>query len=487
MDGPISDDAGSVRAEPPKPPVDPAADLTATVGQPANGAPIPTSVGGIEVDDELLRPALEFALAFAVASQKMRPPVPAPAGLRPFLKFQKLPAGALPAVRRTIDEDAEFRGRVAAAAAANEEFIGSLGVLWLRRPAGWEYELAHLATDELAAHERHEAGRAERSALKRLEAAEQAAARARADMAVSAEETARERRRRQVAEDRVKAAEAANASLERELTAARAELRRFKDQASAARESLTELKDRHADLLARHDALEARLDEALAAKVAAEARAGGSSPSQRDHPALGAAASALRDAAAAMARVAAAVTDTAAALGAAGTASPSSVTPLGDGRERRKGRPVRTPLSIPGGLYHSDAEVAAYLLRVPGVLLVVDGYNVAKTAWPDVELVEQRERLLESLEDLVRRQGTRVHVVFDGADVVVPAKPRRLVHVRFSPPGVLADDVIREFVADQPVEQAIVVATSDNAVVNSVRAMGANTISSAQLVGVIAR
>ena len=43
-----------------------------------------------------LRLALEFAVAVAAAGQKMRPPLVFPAGLKPYLKFQKLDKTSMP-------------------------------------------------------------------------------------------------------------------------------------------------------------------------------------------------------------------------------------------------------------------------------------------------------------------------------------------------------------------------------------------------------
>ena len=51
----------------------------------------------------------------------------------------------------------------------------------------------------------------------------------------------------------------------------------------------------------------------------------------------------------------------------------------------------------------------------------------------------------------------------------------------FSDPGVLADDVIRSLVAAEPQGRPVLVATSDRAVVTSVRGRGAHALPSAIL------
>ena len=58
-----------------------------------------------------------------------------------------------------------------------------------------------------------------------------------------------------------------------------------------------------------------------------------------------------------------------------------------------------------------------YLLR-SGASILVDGYNVAKLMWPNLDLEGQRVVLLDAIENLTRRFGSDITVVFDGADVV---------------------------------------------------------------------
>jgi predicted RNA-binding protein with PIN domain len=53
--------------------------------------------------------------------------------------------------------------------------------------------------------------------------------------------------------------------------------------------------------------------------------------------------------------------------------------------------------------------------------------------------------------------------------------------VLFSPPGVLADEVIVDLVAAEPAGRAVLVATSDGEVVRAVRGAGARVLPSAVL------
>ena len=123
------------------------------------------------------------------------------------------------------------------------------------------------------------------------------------------------------------------------------------------------------------------------------------------------------------------------------------------------------------------------LLRSGGLVLI-DGYNVSMGTWPDQPLEQQRERLLDLADDVARRYGTELVVVFDGADIVGAHGRRRMVRVRYSPAGVTADDVIRGEVAAVPIERPVVVVTDDNAVRRDVAAAGANLITSPAFVAV---
>lgn len=130
----------------------------------------------------------------------------------------------------------------------------------------------------------------------------------------------------------------------------------------------------------------------------------------------------------------------------------------------------------------ADPATLDRLLALPTVHVVVDGYNVTKTGYPDLTLSDQRDRLTGQLSALAARTGAEITVVFDGAAVVaVPVTTSRGVRVLFSAPGVLADDVIRDLVAAEPQGRPVVVVTSDRAVAESVRRCGAHPVPSAVL------
>jgi hypothetical protein len=61
------------------------------------------------------------------------------------------------------------------------------------------------------------------------------------------------------------------------------------------------------------------------------------------------------------------------------------------------------------------------------------------------------------------------------------------VRVRFSPYGVIADDVIRDLVAAEPPGRAVVVASSDQAVARDVRAAGFKVVESGALAALLGR
>ena len=153
-------------------------------------------------------------------------------------------------------------------------------------------------------------------------------------------------------------------------------------------------------------------------------------------------------------------------------------------------RARREPLALPGGMFDDTVEAAEHLLRTPGAALVVDGYNVTMEGWPELGAAAQRRRLVVALSDLAARTSTKVELVFDGAEVeplTVPAPTRQLVRVRFSDPGIEADDVVIDLVARIPAATPVIVASSDKRVRAGARRWGANLLHARQLVDILRR
>lgn len=125
------------------------------------------------------------------------------------------------------------------------------------------------------------------------------------------------------------------------------------------------------------------------------------------------------------------------------------------------------------------------LLELPRVHLIVDGYNVSKSAWGEVPLERQRTRLVAELAGVAARGSAEVTVVFDGAEVAAAAPSARGVRVRFSPAGVTADEVIAELVTSEPTGRPVVVVSSDAEVAAQARREGARPASATALVGLL--
>jgi len=127
---------------------------------------------------------------------------------------------------------------------------------------------------------------------------------------------------------------------------------------------------------------------------------------------------------------------------------------------------------------------------VPGMAVLVDGYNASKLGWFELPIAEQRRRLIDALTEMAMRTNADISVVFDGAEPVVPAAvptTARVVRVSFSPPDVEADDVILARVADLDPSRPVLVASSDRRVRDGSAAQGANVISSDQLLDALRR
>lgn len=366
----------------------------------------------------------------------MRPPLAYPSGLKPFVRFHKLPAKALAKVREVVEADVGFQDRLKQVATA--ELLDEVGMLWVTRPEGWRTAAAALvASEDQPIDHATELRREQR----RREAAEAAAVRSQLEASglrdqLDADRTTRDR------------AQAEVARLTAELAGVRTQLRQTEraaqkrangaDAAAAKADSADiELATVRAELLA---AVAAR-DAALADRAAAH----GGGPADVE-------------------RVRALLTE---ALALTRGTVPSA--------RRRQ----RKPVPVPGGLYGNSDAAGEHLLRVADAVVLVDGYNVAKLGWPGLSLDRQRELCIEAAENLARRWGCLIHIVFDGTTIVgATASGRRLVRVSFSPEGVSADDVLRAEVAALDADRPVVVVTNDQAIITDVRAAGANLVSS---------
>ncbi|MFJ9420908.1 NYN domain-containing protein [Streptomyces sp. NPDC101249] len=143
-----------------------------------------------------------------------------------------------------------------------------------------------------------------------------------------------------------------------------------------------------------------------------------------------------------------------------------------------------TPKDIAArALSEHDPAVLDQLLALPQAHLVVDGYNVTKTGYPQMPLEKQRLRLLGQLSQLAAQTGAEVTCVFDGAELLAPVllAPPRGVRVLFSKPGVTADELIRQLVRAEPPGRPVIVASTDREVADGVARAGARPIASAML------
>jgi predicted RNA-binding protein with PIN domain len=135
-------------------------------------------------------------------------------------------------------------------------------------------------------------------------------------------------------------------------------------------------------------------------------------------------------------------------------------------------------------LLSDDPALLDQLLSLPQVHLVVDGYNVTKTGYPDLSLEKQRTRLLMGLSNLAARCSAEVTCCFDGAALEgrVPAASARGVRVLFSKAGETADELIRRLVRAEPAGRPVCVVSSDREVADGVRRSGARPVSALALV-----
>ncbi|MGH9164823.1 MAG: NYN domain-containing protein, partial [Acidimicrobiales bacterium] len=280
-----------------------------------------------------------------------------------------------------------------------------------------------------------------------------------------------------------RAAEQAVAELSSRLSTSTSTAQTAVAQATAAASQLATLQVEHAALRAEHAVATARLADAASVPG--------------DHPGPGAVNDALAPIRAVANQLEAALAHAEERLagpgGVGGAESPVDRAPAPASRSRSRSRssgPRRRPAPLPPAVFDDSPEAAAHLVRVPGAVLLVDGYNAAMSMWPGLDVTDVRTRLIDALRELSARTGIAAHVVFDGDEVggpVLAAGGRSSVRVSFSPPGVEADDVILEMVDALPAVQPVIVASSDRRVQDGARDRGANVVTSRQLADLLGR
>ncbi|GII76059.1 RNA-binding protein [Sphaerisporangium rufum] len=397
------------------------------------------------------------------------PPAAVPAPLRGIARFdprKRARLGSAP-IAAQLESDKEFRETVAESLReAWPELVAGLqegnvppaaepvlvaAAAYLTRPPGWP-ELVEIARTDLEQIAAAAEGSAQEQAVTRLReqlAAQKAAAkeegdRLREQLKASRAEVADLRRRLHDARERGRAAEeraAELATLEQEARAA------VSTAAGAAETELRKLRERLTEA------------ERLLEAGRRAARAGRSMEDARIRVLL----DTLQDAAAGLRGEL--------GLPVAISRPADSVHAVTPGGPSVRAVPARA-------LADDDPALLDQLLAVPQLHLIVDGYNVTKTGYPSLTLLDQRSRLLTGLGGLAVQTRVEVTCAFDGAELNGPVQVSapRGVRVLFSEPGEIADDLIRRLVRAEPPGRAVAVVSSDREVADSVRRMGARPV-----------
>ncbi|MBF4769006.1 NYN domain-containing protein [Nocardioides agariphilus] len=362
-----------------------------------------------------------------------------------------------------LDDDLRERVavQVAALATKDDDRVEVAARAWLSREDGWSDlvgQAGSTAEDVRGGRDAAELARVR----DRLEAAEQAAREARAKSKAQLEEYKTE-----------------NATLRRKLGESRTAERQARETAEEALRLAEEARARTAALEAGQDKelrrLRARVEQLEAEQAAQRREERRTSRADRDEATVRARLllDSVIEAAAGLRRELALP----AVSGAPGDRVEAELAESGDDRA-----PTTVSVLTSGSLLEQ-------VLSMPRSRLLIDGYNVSKSAWAQSSLEAQRQRLLRSIAPLVSRTGAETTVVFDAANLTsrpVVAAPRG-VKVVFSPPGVIADDVLRDLVAAEPPGRAVVVVTDDQAVVRDARAAGSRVASAAALIELLDR
>ncbi len=167
--------------------------------------------------------------------------------------------------------------------------------------------------------------------------------------------------------------------------------------------------------------------------------------------------------------------------------TPTRAVPLASQTAGAAPRPAaptrRTRVNLPGGLSADTADGArAIFTRTADLVVIVDGYNVSKRAWPESPLSDQREKLARALHQVHMKFGCDIVCCFDG-DGTEGVRPIRRAGLRiaFSSRGQEADELVVDEVESLPKRIPVVIASSDAWVREHAERAGATVIASPTL------
>lgn len=148
----------------------------------------------------------------------------------------------------------------------------------------------------------------------------------------------------------------------------------------------------------------------------------------------------------------------------------------------------RTPLRVPKGRLGDDpATLERWLVR-DDVMLLIDGYNVAKAdgGYEELQLETQRERLVDAVFTLAKMTDTETLIVFDAQRVPGrrTRRSRRPVIVEWSNAGQIADDYIIGRLEELP-QTPVILVTNDKELQQRAGALAATIATSQQLLALL--
>lgn len=449
--------------------------------EPEDGLPQADKSHETDAEPTLPEPVRARVVALAAAAMTGLRQDEIPAALRKVAKFaprQRARLGGT-AIATQLATDATFRqraaarvqadtGELAAAVAAGTvpaaaDPVEAAALAYLIRPAGWRDQVETAGAALAAAAEVAAVGAQVREAEARATQAEYDREVARVEADKLRAELARVR-------DELK-------SLREEHRATARELREARGREKRANELLATEKGRAARRAADHDAEVRRLRGKLAETEAA----------------IGAARTAAKDARtvddARLWLLLETIGQAATGLRRELALDPATVLPADAAADDEQAqRPGARPRQPARAMATDDPARLDQLLALPRAHLIVDGYNVTKRGYGDLDLEQQRNRLVSGVSGIAAQTGAEVTVVFDGADRVpgLPPAPRG-VRVLFSRKGQTADELIRSLVRAEPDGRPVVVISSDREVADGVRRAGAYPLPADTLLRRLAR
>ncbi|MFN8016404.1 MAG: NYN domain-containing protein [Acidimicrobiia bacterium] len=146
--------------------------------------------------------------------------------------------------------------------------------------------------------------------------------------------------------------------------------------------------------------------------------------------------------------------------------------------------PKRKEVMVPSGLSLESEQGLKATLSQENLIVIIDGYNLSLNSFGDLPLEMQRDRTIACAANVESRFNATCVIIFDGESSTTRGRVQSKVHVVYSPLDVTADDVIIERIRVTPMQRPILLVTSDKNLSARAKGLGCQVVGTAAFVDI---